>query len=243
MATWKCIIKNSVRASILMTVALLFFSCESMRKQSPELAWTPPSDPSSPNAGQIAQTYAVTDQKEGVERDEYSPLPEWVRLYLGGGEQMVEGMGIYEKDYVFIKENSGENKEVLLRWAENFSVDRNFPRMVASRVQRRLERSISSYPDRVYGSFFERAIKACSDEQYDGAVKREDFWFQKHIVREAGEATDRYEYQFLVLVSVEKSSLQAQLNRILAQVPLDSVSFQNQLDAAENVKSAFFSNF
>lgn len=207
------------------------FSCATPEKPPPQLTWSPPSAPAPP-----VQTASVVSQKSDA-------FPEWVQAYLAGGLRGVERLYAYRSAYVFIKENKGNNEPALGQWASHFSVEREFSRMVAKRVQNRLERNVKTYPDYEYGVFFENAVKAFSDAQYEHAVKLEDFWFERLISVEDGVEVNRHEFLFLIMVVIEKKTLVEQINAIFPTIPLVPEPTSVQLNAISHVKNTFFTGF
>lgn len=155
----------------------------------------------------------------------------------------MERLYAYRSAYIFIKENRGSNKDALMQWASHFSVEREFPRMVAKRVQNRLERSVKTYPDYEYGVFFENAVKAFSDAHYKHAVKLDDFWFERLISVEDDVEVNRREFLFLIIVAIERRRLVDQINAVFSTIPLIPEPTNAQLNVISHVKSAFFTGF
>ena len=128
----------------------------------------------------------------------------------------------------------------------SFSAARDVPSLVASRAQNRLAGRVNANPDVVYGGFFEAAVKAFSDADYEGVVREDDFWVYRQISTDdpvLDVETDVKEYVFLVLFSIDKSSLVSQINAILNAVPSNPPLSKDQAAAVSRVKEAFFTNF
>ncbi|MDR2784203.1 MAG: hypothetical protein LBB48_10295 [Treponema sp.] len=210
---------------------LCLFSCATPEKPTAQLHWSPPPAPPPP-----IQTVSVVSQKSNV-------FPGWVQAYLTGGLRGVERLSAYRTAYVFIKEIKGNNDTAITQWALHFSVERELPRMVAARVQNRLERNVKTYPDYEYGVFFENAIKVFSNARYERAVKLDDFWFERLISVENGVEVNRREFLFLIMVAIEKNTLVDQINAIFPTIPLVPEPTRAQLNAISHVKSAFFTGF
>lgn len=209
---------------------LCLFSCASEQRPQAVLDWTPKSIPA-----ESVQTFSIVSRESDM-------FPPWVDAYLAGGLRGVERLPAYRNTYVFVKENRGNNLDALKQWAVHFSVEREFPRLVAQRVQNRLEGNVTTYPDNEYGVFFENAIKAFSDARYEHTVKFDDFWFEKSIVAEDG-GEDRHEFLFLIMVIIEKKTLTDQINAIFSTIPLIPAPTNSQLTAISHVKTAFFTRF
>ncbi|MDR0557542.1 MAG: hypothetical protein LBG43_06710 [Treponema sp.] len=212
-------------------VHVCLFSCATPEKPPAQLTWNPP-----PAPAPSIQTASVMSQKS-------DSFPEWAQAYLAGGLRRVERLYAYRNAYVFIKENKGNNEPALRQWASYFSVEREFSRMVAKRVQNRLERNVKTYPDYEYGVFFENAVKAFSDARYEHAVRLDDFWFERLISVEDGVEVNRREFLFLIMVVIEKKTLVEQINAIFPTIPLIPEPTGAQLDAISHVKNTFFTGF
>ncbi|MDR2447260.1 MAG: hypothetical protein LBD58_08245 [Treponema sp.] len=207
------------------------FSCATPEKPLAQLNWSPAPAPAPP-----IQTTSVESQKSDA-------FPEWAQAYFAGGLRGVERLYAFRNAYVFIKENKGSNEAALTQWALHFSVEREFSRMVAKRVQNRLERNVKTYPDYEYGAFFENAVKAFSDAHYERAVKLDDFWFERLISIEDGVEVNRREFLFLIIVVIEKKTLVNQINAIFSSVPLIPEPTNAQLNVISHVKNTFFTGF
>jgi hypothetical protein len=168
-------------------------------------------------------------------------IPEWVSRFLDQGISAVELMEVFNNRYVFIGTNRGNNFNALSHWMEGFTVDQDFPRMAAVRIEQRLTSAAALYPDDEYGEFFETAVKKASDAVYTGAVKEAVFWIRRRLYGEA--VPDREQYDFFALVTIEKYLFQIQLNELLNNITTAVPPAREQAAAINRIRETFFENF
>ena len=156
---------------------------------------------------------------------------------------MVEYLLEYQDKYVFVSKNSGTNFNALRQWVSGFRISHDFARLVSDRIQARLTRVAVSFPDQDYGAFFEVAVKASSDAVYRGAVKEADFWIKKRYFKENGVAVDREAYDFLILVSIDKTLLKSQIDAILNNTEVAIPPTQDQIAGVNRIKAVFYDEF
>jgi hypothetical protein len=208
---------------IIAAFALSLIACAG--EQEARIEWSPPP------ADTIVESFSIIDHKP-------PSIPEWVSRYEAGGVQAVEAMSAYRDKYVFISVNYGNNAQALELWLSGFSVLQDLPRLVSARVQARFSNATSSYPDGEYGSYFEASVKATTDAVYQGAVREDDFWVLKRYFLDE----DQHVYEFLILVSIDRTTLGTQINTILDTVPFGSLS-KEQMDAVNLLRSSFYEGF
>jgi hypothetical protein len=170
-------------------------------------------------------------------------MPEWVTRYIADGVRGVEAMPIYKDVYVFIGEDKGSNLNALKQWVSGFSVAQDLARMVSFRVQMRFANAATGNPDDEYGRYFENVVKTVSDTSISGARKENDFWILKSIFKDDGKTVDREEYEYFVLVSVDKNLLQRQIDAVLDQAVADAAPTRDEVIAIERVKTIFYEGF
>jgi hypothetical protein len=166
-------------------------------------------------------------------------LPDWVDAYMQGGLAGIERLPEYQDKYVFVSENKGTNFNALSQWVEGFSVVKVSPRLMAIRVQERFNKSVTTYPDVVYGSFFEMTVKAFADARYTGLEKQDDYWMLQQVSVENGVPIEQF--GFLILIIADKEILIPQISSILANIPAPAL--KEQIAAANHIKEIFFDGF
>jgi hypothetical protein len=184
------------------------------------------------------RTFTITDHKN---KSIGEAVPEWVNLYLNSGLREVEALRTYQGSYVFVQRNEGNNFNALQLWQDNFSVELDFPRLAATRIEARFSASIP-YPDEEYGAFYEALIRAASDASWTGAKTVDNFWIRK--LYPANETEGEQEtWEFLVLVTIEKSRFSSQLEKIFENINPVPPPDKNQISAINQVKERFYEKF
>lgn len=214
-------------------IIIVITGCRGTPKEA-RIAWTPPS------AELAAPLYRIADHKAKASGED---IPAWLIRYDSGGIPQVEYLEAYQDRYVFIAETSGTNAAVLDQWRSNFQLSLDFAGLVAPRIQNRFTKEIRTFPEQEYGAFFEAVIKTAYDTVYAGAVQEDDFWLKKQYVAEDGVTPDKEIYVFFILVSISKTALQQQIQRILDTAEPARNLTKEQLSAAARLKERFFQFF
>jgi hypothetical protein len=171
-------------------------------------------------------------------------IPAWVREYLDGGIPALEALPPYQDKYLFMGENTGTNLRALSQWSEGFLVPQDLPRLIAVRVQARISRIGIDRVDREYGRFYERAVKESADAVFIGAEREAAFWVLKAYEEEDEEtaaAGERYDYY--ILISIPRNSLEIQLNSIFFRAATDNNPSREQAAAVSRLRDAFYEGF
>jgi hypothetical protein len=184
--------------------------------------------------------YRLTDYKT---RAGGGIFPRWVEYYLGGSIAAVETLEEYQDRYVFVVHGRGTNFRALEQWARGFSVELDFARLAAVRIEKRFTQAASGLPDTVFGRYFEALIRAASDASWEGAVREDDFWL-KGFYQGMDESADSDEsYDFMILVTVDKTLLASQIQPLLFGVNSRPPVSGDQLAAVNRVRERFFEGF
>jgi hypothetical protein len=188
----------------------------------------------------IKPVYHLTDYKT---RAEGGAFPAWVEYYLEGTIAAVEALEEYEDRYVFIAQSRGTNFRALEQWVRGFSVEMDFARLAAVRIENRFTQAASGFPDTVFGGYFEDLIRAASDAAWEGAVREDDFWLKGFYQGEDENADGSESYDFMILVTVEKTLLASRIQSLLADVKPQVPVSRDQLAAFNRVRDRFFDGF
>ena len=189
-------------------------------------------------------SWEVLDYKD---KDIGSSIPAWVNYYLDNNILQIENYFEFYNHFVFIASNAGTNFNALQQWMNAFSIDLDFPRLAAVRMENRFLNAAVLFPDDEYGSFYEALIRAASDAHWQGAVRAEDFWVSRSFIgldnpeTESPETWDRYE--FLILLIVEKDIMIPQIEMVLQDVQPPSPLSRYQRSAVNRVIEFFFDGF
>jgi hypothetical protein len=197
-----------------------------------------------PPAGPSALDSSLITESQNGAADAF--IPDWVDRFIKGGIERVEGLERYSGKYIFITKNTGQNFAALSQWAAGFTVEQDFPRLAAERIEKRLIGAARLYPDDEYGDFFEILIKSASDADYYGAVKEETFWIkQRNLSPE--EEPERAEtgaaeiYDFFILISIDKVSLQNRIRELMENIK--TTPTRDQAAAIANIQQSFPEGF
>jgi hypothetical protein len=187
--------------------------------------------PVQPRGGQVILDYQ--DAAEGRK------IPDWVTRFLDRGNWGVEEL--YQDSYAFVAANWGTNFTALGHWAAGFTAAQDFPRLAAVRIEERMLRTASLYPDDEYGEFFELLVRRSSDAVYTGALKEDTFWIKQRSYQE--NAPGREQYVFFILVTIEKNGLQTQIQALLAELSPIVPPTREQAASINRLKETFFEAF
>jgi hypothetical protein len=192
--------------------------------------------PEIPEETRNPRTFTIIDYKN---KSIGEAVPEWVNLYLDSGLREVETLRTYQGSFAFVQRNEGNNFNALQLWKDNFSVELDFPRLAAARIEARFS---VPYPDEEYGAFYEALIRAASDASWTGATTGDDFWIRKRYPANETES-EQENLEFLILVTMEKSRFSSQLEKIFQSINPVPPPDKNQIAAINRVKEQFFEKF
>ena len=180
--------------------------------------------------------YTIIDHKNNGE-----PIPEWVSIWLSGGNSGVETISTYEDLFVFVHSSEGNNFRALELWRDSFNSELDFPRLAARRIEARFGRNVP-FPDMQYGPYYEALVRASSDAYWTGSRVRDNFWIQKKYLpsEEEGESES---WEFLILVTIEKSLFDSQLEAVFKEISDLSSLTKDQTEAVKQVQDHFFDRF
>jgi hypothetical protein len=175
--------------------------------------------------------------------DYENEMPEWVERYDAFGLAGIEALPQYEGRYVFISRQAGNSLAPLRLWLAGFSVERDFPRLVSARIQARFIADGNGNPGEAYGRYFEAVVKKASDTAFEGASREGSFWIKKRIFGDDGVSPVGEVYEYLVMLSIGKETLQRQINMLLTTARTDEVSSRDQASASMRLRLSFFDGF
>jgi hypothetical protein len=219
---------KAVRAGIMFIGVFLITACSS----APEI---------SVDLGPVPEYKERNSVAEIIEAE--NDMPEWAALYIDGGPGEIEALREYEGRYVFISRQTGNNLESLRLWAEGFSVEQDFPRLVSARIQARFIANGRGNPGDEYGRYFEAVVKGASDAVFEGAAREDSFWIKKRIFEDDGVSPAGEVYEYLILTSIAKETLQGQINMLLLTTRQDKLPTREQSAAAMRLRLNFYDGF
>ena len=227
--------------------SLLFTTCSGQQKKvifRPDAANTPQEQ------AKLFDSWEIINSQNGQGS---ANIPEWVRWYVDNEINEIEALDRFNGKYIFIGQNGGSNFNALQQWANGYTVEQDLPRLITKRAERRLVSSASLYPDDEYGEYYEFLIRDISNGEYSGAVKEQTFWLKRKIINitetdditniPARPDTAQERYEFFVLISVEKETLQKQIQGIITGIKTKIPPTKDQAAAIARVKNNFFEGF
>jgi hypothetical protein len=141
------------------------------------------------------------------------PTPEWVTVYLTGGNIAVEAMSAYKGSYCFVISDASTDKQFLLAWVNNL----NGPMEIAQVISTTVSQNVAGRAENVEGAERERIVRTnaemMSNASYTGARKVADWW-----ILTRNRATEAEEYQAFALYTFERNPLNDQIARNLQNI-------------------------
>ena len=180
--------------------------------------------------------YLIIDHKLGMGAE----LSEWVSWYIYDGIQGVESLPQYQGRYVFVDTLSGTNMDALNQWLENYRTIQDFNLLVSARVQERFVLGAGGNVDAVYGRFYEQAIRGVTDALYRDVLREDDYWLLKQYLPGEEEEAKEDEYTMLLLISIDRRSLETQLLGILTAYQSSGRPSRDQGTAISRLIDTFF---
>jgi hypothetical protein len=175
--------------------------------------------------------------------DHEATMPEWAGRYLEAGVAGVETLPEYQDRYVFIDRQTGSRLEPLRLWAEGFSLERDFSRLVAARIQERFIAESNGNPAEKYGRYFEAMVKGASNAVFQGALRGSGVWVKKRIFTEDGASVAEERYEYLIITFIDKETLRQQIDLLLITVRPDTPSTRDQSSASMRLRLNFYEGF
>jgi len=178
---------------------------------------------------------------ENITESMDTDLPVWLSAYLNGGIGEAEKLEAYAGKYLFIAESQGANFAALTKWADNFSVEHDFPMLAAERIDKRMNVSSSMYPDEEYGVFYEALMKNAYIGEYRGTVKEDTYWIKIRVAE--NDAAMPEVFGFFVLISVDIEEMQNIIYDFYSKALAVSVPTRSQAAAINRLRQNFFEGF
>ncbi|MDR2575886.1 MAG: hypothetical protein LBC52_05520 [Treponema sp.] len=241
--------KQNILTSFLTTLffLILFAACTGQQKK---VIFRPDAANNNQEQARLFDSWEIINSQNGQGS---AGIPEWVRWYIDNEIKEIEALDRFSGKYIFVGDNGGGNFSALQQWANGYTVEQDLPRLITRRAERRLVSSASLYPDDEYGEYYEFLIRDISNGEYSSAVKEQTFWLKRRIVNSAETDdvinpqskpdTAQERYEFLVLISVDKETLQKQIQGIMARIKTKIIPTKEQAAAIAKIKNTFFEGF
>jgi len=142
-------------------------------------------------------------------------LPPWVTVALQGAKA-VEKLPDYQNDYVVVVDVTGKDLEATKMAASLLNAQTEISRYLSLRVKETFSGAQVGDKDKIE-TYMERVVKSVSDVQFSGFQKAADWWVEYRWYKDAAKKKiDHDEYRVFQLYTIDKASLQTQLDKILA---------------------------
>jgi hypothetical protein len=222
--------------AIFLFYILILFSCAAQKN----FAVFPAPDKSQNKSENSVEIANITDSRY-IEGEPY--LPDWLSAFLGGGIEEAERIEAYAGRYLFVAGNQGVNFAAMEKWADNYSVEYDFPMLAAERIDRRMNVSNTMYPDEEYGIFYETFVKNAYGGEYNGAVKEDTYWIKTKITGSGESPAQSEVFNFYVLISIDTAAMQAAVYNLFMQAFDTAVPAGAQIAAINRLRQNFFEGF
>jgi hypothetical protein len=143
------------------------------------------------------------------------PLPEWAERYMQGGNRLVEEMPEFYDSHVFVREDAGTSLAALERLSLHYDVEKDFPRLAALRVIRRLAEMGGGVPSTEFGQYQQAAARAVADAEWTGAYRADASMLRIKTAAEGTETEERETFLSLTLVVINRALFRSQLEPLL----------------------------
>jgi hypothetical protein len=175
--------------------------------------------------------------------DYENDMPDWALRYVDAGLAGIETLPEYADRYAFVSVQAGSSLDPLRLWAAGFSVERDFPRLVSARIQERFIAGGGGNPGEAYGRYFEAAVKNAADAAFEGASWESSFWMKKRIFEDDGISPAEEVYEYLIMISIDRETLQRQISLLLTTTVPDKPPTREQSAAAMRLRLDFYEGF
>jgi hypothetical protein len=200
------------------------------------------SEPGAPvDLGPVPAYQESARSAEIIDREE--DMPEWALRYVDTGVAGIEALPEYGDRYVFIGRQTGSSLEPLLLWAAGFSVERDFPRLVSARIQARFVAGGGGNPGEEYGRYFEAVVKNAADASFEGVSREGGCWVKKRILEGDGAGPAGELYEYFIMTSVDRETLQRQITMLLITTRPDKPLSREQSAASMRLRLDFYEGF
>jgi hypothetical protein len=175
--------------------------------------------------------------------DYENDMPQWMIRYIDAGLAGIEAMPEYQDRYVFVSRQVGSSLEPLQLWAAGFSVERDFPLLVSERIQERFIADSGGNPSEEYGRYFEAVVKNAANAAFEGASRESSFWIKMRIIEDGGESPAKEAYEYLIMTSINRETLQQQITMLLITTQPDKPPAREQSAASMRLRLNFYEGF
>jgi len=177
--------------------------------------------------------------------------PDWIKSYISSGISKVQSQSEFRDKYCIIGEESGENKQFVLAWADTFSAQQRIGAMlrtnIGSEYRARVQGASQSRSGAnsttsasasagVFNQEIENMLSTVVNVSYSGAQRESDWWSlrRRYDPDIEGQYTD--EYIVYVLYTIPKSELNRQVARVMeTSTSKDSALYDITIEMARRI--------
>ena len=168
--------------------------------------------------------------------------PAWVEAAING-PKAVEKLADYKDMFVVVVDVTGQNLDGVNLAASRLNADTEISRYLSIRVKDTFAGAQVGDKDKIE-TYMERCVKSVSDARVSGFRKATDWWVQLRWDKpDNAKAFDRDEFRLLQLYTVDKNTLEAQLQKILKGEAANEPKTPEKQRAMDLVQQSFFDGF
>lgn len=168
--------------------------------------------------------------------------PAWVEAAING-PKAVEKLADYKDSFVVVVDTMGQSLDGVQLVASRLNADTEIARYLSLRVKDTFAGAQVGDKDKIE-NYMERCVKSVSEAKFSGMRKATDWWVQLRWYKpENPKAFDRDEFRLLQLYTVDKATLEAQLQKILSGEAANEPKTPEKQRAMDLVQQSFFEGF
>jgi len=138
-----------------------------------------------------------------------TPTPDWVKTYLEKSLNALQAQ--YDDRYCFVGVEKGNNRQVVLTWADQFGAQQRIGSMIRTNIAGRYETAISVTSGGQYQQEIDIILNAVVNVSYSGAQREADWWVRRRVFDPDNREIYTDEYTAYVLYTVPKETLNRQI--------------------------------
>jgi len=169
--------------------------------------------------------------------------PPWVEAAING-PKVVEKLPDYKDMFVVVVDQTGKDLDGTQLAASRLNADTEIARYLSLRVKDTFAGAQVGDKDKIE-NYMERCVKSVSDASFSGFQKAADWWVQIRWYKPdpSKKIFDHDEYRVLQLYTINKDSLEAQLQKILSGNAANEPKTPEKQKAMDLVQQSFFDGF
>jgi hypothetical protein len=169
--------------------------------------------------------------------------PPWVEAAVNGAKS-VEKLPEYKDMFVVVVDTTGKDLDGVQLAASRLNADPEIARYLSLRVKDTFAGAQVGDKDKIE-TYMERAVKSVSDAKFSGFRKATDWWVQLRWYKPdtSKKIFDHDEYRVLQLYTIDKATLEQQLQKILSGAASSEPKTPEKQRAMDLVQQSFFDGF